>query len=97
MLSYIKGAKIVLSSSFHATSFSLIFKKPFFTILPDEHTNERIVDLLKIMKLESRIITEKSDLPAALSADIDYSGFSDYAEHINESKAYLNRIINNDK
>ncbi|MBE6537621.1 MAG: polysaccharide pyruvyl transferase family protein [Ruminococcaceae bacterium] len=97
MLSYIKGAKIVLSSSFHATSFSLIFKKQFFTILPDEHTNERIVDLLKIMKLESRIITEKSDLPAALSADIDYSGFSDYAEHINESKAYLNRIINNDK
>ena len=48
ILSYIKNAEIVLSSSFHATSFSIIFEKQFFTILPDEHTNERIEDLLNI-------------------------------------------------
>ena len=97
MLSYIKNAKIVLSSSFHATSFSIIFKKQFFTILPDEHTNERIVDLLGIMNLDSRIITEKSDLEAALSESVDYSTVSGYSANIEGSKAFLNGITNNDK
>lgn len=89
ILSYIKNAEIVLSSSFHATSFSLIFKKQFFTILPDEHTNERITDILRIRGLSDRIITEKTELEAALERKIDYSALSDYGELTEQSKKYL--------
>lgn len=86
ILSYIKNAEIVLSSSFHATSFSLIFQKQFFTILPDAHTNERIVDLLQSRGLSDRIITEQSQ---SLDSRIDYRKIMDYSQRIADSKAYL--------
>lgn len=93
ILSYIKNAEIVLSSSFHATSFSLIFQKQFFTILPDEHTNERIVDLLKIRGLSERIITEKTDLENALCKKINYSEIADYSSCVDLSEKYLERAL----
>lgn len=93
ILSYIKNAQIVLSSSFHATAFSMIFKKQFFTILPDQHTNERIVDILTIRGLENRIITEQSDIERALDGIIDYDAITDYSNRISESKEYLQRSL----
>lgn len=95
MLSYIKNAKIVLSSSFHATAFSLIFQKQFFTILPGEHTNERITDLLEMRGLESRIITDATNLET-LDSVIDYSKTNDYSEYIEKSKEYLQRALRDD-
>lgn len=89
ILSYIKNAKIVLSSSFHATSFSLIFEKQFFTILPDEHTNERIINLLNIRGLSDRIITNTSKLGSELIKKIDYSKINSYSQKIEESVKYL--------
>ncbi len=93
ILSYIKNAAIVLSSSFHATCFSMIFNKQFFTILPDKHTNERIVDILKIRGLENRIIKEQSDIRQALDIEIDYNAIPDYSNRISESKEYLQRAL----
>ena len=95
MLSYIKNAKIVLSSSFHATAFSLIFQKQFFTILPGEHTNERITDLLEMRGVENRIITDATNL-GTLDAVIDYSKLKDYSEYIDKSKEYLQRALRDD-
>lgn len=89
ILSYIKHADIVLSASFHATTFSLIFEKQFFTILPDPHTNERIVDLLNTRGLSDRIISYESDLDFELSKRIDYSSVISYDERIAESKRYI--------
>ena len=89
ILSYIKNAEIILSSSFHATSFSMIFEKQFFTILPDEHTNERITDILTIRGLLNRIITDKSDIETALNKIIDYSSLPGYETNIHNSKEYL--------
>lgn len=93
ILSYIKYADIVLSASFHATTFSLIFEKQFFTILPDPSTNERIVDLLNKRDLSHRIITAKSDLDVELQTTIDYSKTKSYDQMIEQSKAYLNNAI----
>ena len=67
ILSYVKNAKIVLSSSFHATAFSMMFDKQFYTILPDEHTNERIEDILAKRGLKHRIVTQETDLQSVLS------------------------------
>ncbi len=93
ILSYIANAEIVLSSSFHATSFSIIFKKQFFTILPDAHTNERIVDLLTIQGLLHRIISNDNDINLHLSDKIDYSLVKDYSKNIVKSKDYLSKAL----
>ena len=95
ILSYIANAKIVLSSSFHATSFSLIFNKQFFTILPDEKTNERIEDLLNQRELSHRIITDSSDLEIALNDVIDYNSVKTYSDYIEKSKEYLRKALVN--
>ena len=56
ILGYIANAQFVLSASFHATMFSLLFNKPFATLLPGEKTNARIEDILKLAELENRIL-----------------------------------------
>lgn len=93
ILSYIKNAEIVLSSSFHATSFSMIFKKQFFTILPNQYTNERIVDILTTRGLENRIITGNSDIKQVLDGIIGYDTIPDYSDMIRRSKEYLQKAL----
>lgn len=96
ILSYIKNAEIVLSSSFHATSFSIIFEKQFFTILPDEHTNERIEDLLNQFELSHRIISDNSEFETALNDVIDYNSVKPYSSFTGESKKYLREALADD-
>lgn len=89
ILSYIYNAEIVLSSSFHATSFALIFKKQFFTILPGLHTNERILDLLSHRELTQRIIISEEQLQNVCDTKIDYSTLKPYDNMVDASKEYL--------
>ncbi len=96
ILSYIKNAKIVLSSSFHATAFSLIFEKQFFTILPDAHTNERIEDILSKRGLSHRIVNETSDLKKSFDDVINYREVADYTPLQEKSKQYLQKALKND-
>ena len=72
ILGYILHADFVLSASFHATMFSLLFNKPFATLLPGEKTNARIEDILSYVGLQDRILHSESDLDC-LTDDIDYS------------------------
>ena len=95
ILSYIYHADIVLSSSFHATAFSLIFKKQFFTILPDEHTNERIVDLLRMVEMPNRIIMDEVG-PGNILRMFDISSLDNYCKLIEFSKKYLKGNLNVD-
>lgn len=55
-LGAIQNAGIVLSNSFHATAFSLIFQKDFYVLNREEKINTRMRDLLKILGLEDRMI-----------------------------------------
>lgn len=70
-LSLIKNAEFVISGSFHATAFSLIFKKDFSVFLPSNN-GERLKSLLHLAGLESRIIEADNDFPIA-SNELDYS------------------------
>lgn len=72
ILGYIIHSDFVLSASFHATMFSLMFQKQFATLLPGEQTNARINDLLKHVGLENRIIHAQEDL-VQLETHIDYT------------------------
>ncbi len=59
-ISLIKNAKFVYADSFHATVFSLIYHKPFYSKtrnnLFDESMNTRLVDLLEICNMPYRFV-----------------------------------------
>lgn len=51
-ISLIKNAKLVISTSFHGTVFSILLHRPFFTIECDK--DKRIWNLLKMVRMEKR-------------------------------------------
>lgn len=51
----IRNAEYIVTTSFHATVFSIIFNKKFWTI-PHVVTGSRVTDLLKTFNIESRAI-----------------------------------------
>lgn len=55
-LSLIKNAKIVCTTSFHGTVFSLIYNTPFFCINVKE--DDRIVSLLNMVNLQDRFVNK---------------------------------------
>lgn len=59
-LGYFKNCEYVITDSFHATVFSIIFNKKFIDILPNG-TGTRIVSLLKVLDLEGRIVSDYED------------------------------------
>lgn len=69
-LNYFKNAEYVISDSFHATVFSIIFNKKFIDVLP-EGTGTRIVSILKLLGLEDRIVRDYNDFSLTYK-DIDY-------------------------
>ena len=88
----IANAALVLTDSFHATSFSLIFEKQFIEFLRFNRTaeksqNSRILDLLEKYGLDSRLFEGKS-IPAK---EIDYSVVTEkIKKDIDFSVKYLN-------
>lgn len=71
ILGYILHADFVLSASFHATMFSLLFNKKFATLLPGTKTNARIEDILNYVGLSHRILHTVDDLDE-LNRPIDF-------------------------
>jgi hypothetical protein len=69
-LELIYGAEIVFTSSFHGVALSLLFHKPFYASF-DNNAN-RVLSLLKILKLEYRVIPPKSSLKE-IDYNIDYT------------------------
>ena len=61
-LGAILNADIVLSNSFHATAFSLIFQKAFYVLNRRENINTRMRDLVSLVSLEDRLISGVEDL-----------------------------------
>ncbi|MBQ8619647.1 MAG: polysaccharide pyruvyl transferase family protein [Clostridia bacterium] len=68
-LGAISSADMVLSNSFHATAFSLIFHKEFFVVERREKINTRMRDLLAGVGLEDRLVRTAEDMDAAASID----------------------------
>lgn len=55
-VNYIKNSKFVITDSFHATAFCLLFNKPFVVFLANDYAKDsRIISLLKKYKMESHI------------------------------------------
>ncbi|MBR6596992.1 MAG: polysaccharide pyruvyl transferase family protein [Paludibacteraceae bacterium] len=71
-LEYIKNADFVISSSFHATAFSVIFSRQFYTFPLVGHGNSsRMVDFLNMLGLDDRFVTEMDHFQEAKMIDYD--------------------------
>lgn len=92
-LEYLYGAKYVITGSFHAVSFSLIFNRDFYYILNKKFTrNSRIVDLMKKLEIKNKDITDKKKIK---KANINYEQVNLKIEkEINKSKKILKEMVN---
>lgn len=70
-LGYFKNCDYVITDSFHATVFSIIFNKEFVDVLP-KGTGTRIVSLLEILGLENRVVDDYNDF-SIIDKMIDYT------------------------
>lgn len=57
VLGLFSNTNLVITDSFHATVLSVIFKKDFYVTLPDK-TGTRIIEFLKQINLESRVLRD---------------------------------------
>lgn len=58
---WFENAEFIVTSSFHGTAFSIIYRKNFYTV-PHKQLGSRMVDLLNSIGLASRII-RNTDVP----------------------------------
>lgn len=75
-LQLLADAEYVVTNSFHATAFSVIFKKKFFTVIQGERnvrSNIRLYNFLESLRLSDRIITDIHDTIDEGEPDFSYS------------------------
>lgn len=82
----IKGASYVLSNSFHATAFSLIFHRPFMVFDREEGINTRMHDLLDMAGVEYERKPEDAICWETVQQRMN--------EYITNSRDYLHNILN---
>lgn len=85
----VHNAEFVVSNSFHATAFSLIFQKEFLTFHRSEEINTRMRDLSALVGLPERFAPEHYHMEK-----IDYSVVNQKLEQaIQSSKAYISKVL----
>lgn len=92
-LGLIAGATAIVSNSFHATAFSIIYQKNFYVVPRSEKLNSRMSDFLKFLGLENRLIGFKSES----GLQIEATDYTDVQQKLNvlisSSKEFLNSEI----
>ena len=83
-LSLILHAQFVVTNSFHGTAFSILFKKEFLTF-PHSSKPTRMIDLLKRVGLENRLVSHHSQIEAS-----SFCLWTDYNQGIDDK---LNGLI----
>lgn len=77
-LTYFYNAEYILTDSFHATVFSLIFNKKFIDILPGE-TSTRILNILELAGVKKRVLKDYNDFET-IDSEIDYESVNNKLE-----------------
>lgn len=70
-IGYIKNAEYIVTDSFHGTAFSTLFNKCFFSCVSENES--RIASFLKMVKLESRLLSSASILENIATIDFTES------------------------
>ena len=97
ILSAFFSFKLVISTSFHGTVFSILFEKPFYTI--DGNKDNRINNLLKMCKLDDRVINDHNYMKLCEKyLDINFSFSNNQLEKEREkSTLYLIKALDLEK
>lgn len=91
-LTLLYNASFIVSTSFHATTFAIIFKKQFYTIAANSGSDVRYYSLLSKLSLNDRIINKKDDID--LTKNIDYNNVSIKLEKLKiASEKYLTKAL----
>lgn len=94
-LNYIKNAEYVVTNSFHATVFSIIFNKKFFCV-PYKTTSSRITNLLEKLGINDRIVYTLEEFKnKKYDEEIDYNMVNIKLEQEKEKSInWFNNAIN---
>lgn len=93
-LNLIRNAEMIVTNSFHAISFSIIFKKKLLAI-GHSKWNLRIQNLLQLFNCESKLIDSEYIIQDNLS-DFEIDGnvkYMDFEQYIEKSKIFLTTAI----
>ena len=94
----VRNADFVISSSFHGMVFAIVFQKQFLAT-PASFRSSRHENVLGILNLENRLLSEKDDLNNKLSLkSIDYNLVQTFLNKAkSESIDYLKNAINDSR
>ena len=68
-----KNAEAVITGTFHGTSFSIKYNRPFAVYLTEQNRVNKVGSLLKEFGLENQIVDDEGDLVEIMTQQIDYS------------------------
>ena len=89
-LGLMQNAAFVLSNSFHATAFSVIFEKEFAVVGRTEKINTRMRDFTALLGLSDHMVTEAVNVPL----NTDWTQVKRrLEEEINHAKAYIDEVL----
>lgn len=91
----IKNAELVISNSFHATAFSIIFKTKFFVVpRVKDKVNSRMESLLNLAGLGDRLLSKASiDNPDFIFPLMSYTCNEQLDQMIKDSKRFLEKHV----
>ncbi len=98
-LGAIQNARLVISDSFHCTIFCLINHIPFLTFYrtmpqPGKDINSRMIDLLKLVNMESRLISPTDTIKEDELFCLDFNGADEIIQNKKkDSEIYLKNAL----
>ena len=97
-LSLIKNAKYVITDSFHASVFSIIFQKQFYVFerIGSSEMGSRLETLTKITNTQSRYIRKHQEISiknVINEVKLKFDNLSDLKQEINNSLNYLRKAL----
>lgn len=98
-LDLIKNAKLVITTSFHGTIFSTIYRKKFFVIKNGNmySTDDRVITLVNELAIENRLIEPNFDSNCNYFEDVDYNQYEKNLSRLQkESIDFLRGSLEND-
>ena len=86
-------AEFVVTDSFHACVFSILFHKPFVVIGNRKRGYSRFESLLKLFGLENRLIEDASQFDISMLNPISDDAYRKLDEYRNNSMEFLNKAL----
>ena len=93
-LSLLANAQLIISNSFHAVAFSLIFEKQFLVVNREEKINTRMRDLLDLLNISELMICDSNVDIASLHPIKSFASINKNLDiSIRKSKAFLKEAL----